>query len=97
VIVHHPEFKKVRALVFERGALVIVGTSSPEQTSEALKTLVPSLFRSEESETTRSILASLGPEIQRLRDVSQKVVTHKRSANNGQLVPPGGAKKQRRR
>jgi len=95
IIVHHPDFKKVRALIFKRGALVIVGTISEQQTIEALKTLAPSLFLSEDTPEARAVLNSLGPDIRKLCDVSQKVVTRKRSAGNGQLVPPGGSKKAR--
>jgi len=95
VIVHHPMFKNVRALIFKR-ALVIVGTISKEQTMEALDTLVPPIFRCEESPETLAELAELGPEIQQLRNVNQKVVTNKRVAN-GQLVPPGSTKKVRRK
>jgi TATA-box binding protein (TBP) (component of TFIID and TFIIIB) len=95
IIVHHPDFKKVRALIFKRGALVIVGTISKEETIESLKTLVPSLFLSEDTPEARAILNSLGPDIRKLCDVSQKVVTRKRLAGNGQLVPPGGSKKAR--
>jgi len=74
-----------------------VGTKSEEETIESLKSLVPALLMSEDSPETRAILATLGPEIRALCNVSQKVVSRKRSAVSGQLVPPGGAKKQRRK
>lgn len=97
VIVHHPYFKKVRALIFKQGALVIVGTISIEEAKEALRSLVPQLYHSVESPETLATLAGLGPDIQKLCNVSQKVVTRKRAAGNGQLVPPGGSKKPRKR
>lgn len=95
VIVHHPNFKKVRGLIFDRGAVVIVGTTSEEQTIEALESLRGAIFSCEESPETLAVLAALGPEIRRLCDVSQKVVTHKRAAIKGQLVPSGSGKKAR--
>ncbi len=95
VIVHHPDFKKVRGLIFDRGAVVIVGTTSEEQTIEALNSLRGAIFSCEETPETLAVLAALGPEIRRLCDVNQKVVTHKRAAINGQLVPPGTTKKAR--
>lgn len=96
VIVHHPDFKKVRGLIFDRGAVVIVGTTSEEQTIEALNYLRDAIFSCEDSPETRAILNNLGPEIQRLRGVSQRVNTHKRAAINGQLVPPGSSNKKAR-
>jgi TATA-box binding protein (TBP) (component of TFIID and TFIIIB) len=94
VIVHHPEMDNVRALIFNQGAIVVVGTTSIQEATAALRLLVPLIMQATSTPENCAELERLGPEIQKLRNVKQQVFSLKRTADS-QTPPPGAVKKPR--